>query len=1161
MSTRDAIASCRTCGEPLESGWDRCPSCLNPTAAGEFTCSSCGKEIKPKWKRCPYCKAALGGFAVPTGEIDSVTGGEVENEARIGLTLGMDFAGDAGVGFDVPLELGDVLVERYTIQKLLGSGSVGAVYLAHDSVLGKEVALKIVKAGEGAARSAADQLLHEFQLRERIEDASHVIKAYDPRRAEYKNLPVVLLPMEFAGAGSLRSWLDNHPNVGKRLPEGLNLFIQSCQGIKAIHDAGLIHLDLKPENILLVDGKAKITDFGIGRFCASHFEDNPSRLLRQGVGTPQYMSPEQFKSARQKDIGLTSDVYSLGVMLYELLDGNPPFDGTPIELRDKHLNVTPSPLTGSGERWWRIVGKCLAKKPEDRYQDVDQLAADLQRAKTGDSLLIDAGCPGCGHLNANASAKECERCRTDLSSLFRLCPVCAREVRMDIEACPGCGKQVAAYYLLLERKKRIDRLKDEDPVEAIELLETVLREGAEDYQEQAVALVKQLREKQAQISGLIHQAEQDQSAGDFNKALENWETILRIIPRHRIALKKQTEIQSAITEIQRQLKRACELADQGFFPDAESLLRKCLERNPDHPKAKKLLCSFLDRARDFSAAFEAVDASVKEKRMRLARKQVETALTAAPKHQKTLELKKKIFNTISSTSDLLKRAQEQLQCAEYVEVQRCLAKIENQQADENLDRVKEQLDENRRAFDEGIMNAESAIARKMIYDARADLERVLAVAPKSRRALAMQQLITQIIETTASLLDDAEDYRSAADFEEADDCIKAIEEKQLDENAVNELRKEIVETGQAYLANMEEADAAFDELDLVRELRFLDQALENCPDSEWANERREKNQRMRELVNRLLDAVKQALDQARFTEINEWLREAESTWRHCEAIESLKEKTTSAEEKYSAEINRANVLLKKKKFDSAREACAAALSICPSAQDAMELSSKILTTQSAYEERRRQRWEFFWSCANEWKYGVLGFVLVLVAVIGVILGFRNGVLGVEFLKEWSFNSTWSYVKSFFNFGAMKEWIFQTGWPFLLKLSGYDLITSWVSLTAWPYLMGHNALLLFVAAGILFLCAMIHRLRFTNLFVMFFSMTNRTTNDFDTATIMVAGAIGVLFGGMAAGLSWIARIYIAFTIDECITLGLLIWDVFLAAAFVYSFSAKKEYILR
>ena len=350
MGSEPSVLICQGCGEPLEPDWDRCPACQTPTGTGALTCANCGRSTKTHWKECPSCRTPLPGYATPTHPGGSAprTGGEraaKADQAPLFLSI-MDDSSAPGTahGLDVPILEGDVLGEsnRYTVRKKLGMGGFGSVYRVHDSILKEDFALKIVAAeGEGKAQRAVEQLLHEFKLRGRINDMTHVVKSEDPRPCDYKGLSLVLLPMELATDGNLRQWLGRNRDVEKRRIARLDLFKQTCLGVRAIHEAGLVHMDVKPENVLLCDGRAKVTDFGIGRFTGSGFENNPEQVLRQGVGTPQYMSPEQFQAARQKDISSASDLYSLGLVLYEILDGGLPFDGTRVELREKHLNMPP----------------------------------------------------------------------------------------------------------------------------------------------------------------------------------------------------------------------------------------------------------------------------------------------------------------------------------------------------------------------------------------------------------------------------------------------------------------------------------------------------------------------------------------------------------------------------------------------------------------------------------------------------------------------------------------------------------------------------------------------------------------------------------------------------------------------------------------------------
>lgn len=287
----------------------------------------------------------------------------------------------------MPIDPGTVF-HKYRVQKPLGEGAGGTVYLAEDTYLKKPVSLKMVFPDIGNTQIGVDQLVHEYNTREVMQGHPNILRAESPFETDYFGTKVIVLPMEYAEGGSLRDWINQYKadlEKGENTPEAtrnqaLEFFKQTCQGVKAIHDAGLTHLDLKPENLLIRDGKLKVGDFGFARTQFSNDAANEA-LLSLGTGTPYYMSPEQFQAARSKDIGPASDIYSLGIILFELLDGDPPFGGPRMsfeEIKRAQLEERQSVKKGLPKNLVDCINGCLKKAPEERFQIIDTLISHIE---------------------------------------------------------------------------------------------------------------------------------------------------------------------------------------------------------------------------------------------------------------------------------------------------------------------------------------------------------------------------------------------------------------------------------------------------------------------------------------------------------------------------------------------------------------------------------------------------------------------------------------------------------------------------------------------------------------------------------------------------------------------------------------------------------------
>ncbi len=263
---------------------------------------------------------------------------------------------------------------RYRIIRKLGAGGMANVYLAEDEDLGRRVAIKILN-----DRYANDDLFIERFRREAKSAAglSHpnIVSIYDRGEAE----GTYYIAMEVIEGRSLKELIMTRGP----LPIGVALAYarQVLDALRFAHRHGIIHRDIKPHNILIgPENRLKVTDFGIARH-------GPSQMTEVGsiMGTAQYLSPEQ---ARGAPVTASSDLYSVGIVLYEMLTGKVPFTGdSAIEIAMKHLNELPKPPSKIrpeiAEELDHVVLRALAKAPEDRYQGAEEFADDLERVEAG----------------------------------------------------------------------------------------------------------------------------------------------------------------------------------------------------------------------------------------------------------------------------------------------------------------------------------------------------------------------------------------------------------------------------------------------------------------------------------------------------------------------------------------------------------------------------------------------------------------------------------------------------------------------------------------------------------------------------------------------------------------------------------------------------------
>ena len=315
-------------------------------------------------KKCPKCQADNPGTAtfcadcgtqLPSLEEIEVT--ETIEAPKEELTRGTTFAG------------------RYEIIEELGKGGMGRVYRVEDTKLNQEVALKLIKPDIASDKKTIERFRNELKTARMIAH-KNVCRMFDLGESEGSNF----ITMEYIRGDDLKSLMRKMGQLSAG--QALSIAKQVCDGLIEAHNLGVVHRDLKPQNIMIdTNGNARIMDFGIAR----SIEGKGITGAGVMIGTPDYMSPEQVDG---KETDQRSDVYSLGVILYEMVTGRAPFEGdTALSIAVKHKTETPADPRKYNERlseeFSQIILRCLEKDKEKRYHSAGEVRSELLNIEKG----------------------------------------------------------------------------------------------------------------------------------------------------------------------------------------------------------------------------------------------------------------------------------------------------------------------------------------------------------------------------------------------------------------------------------------------------------------------------------------------------------------------------------------------------------------------------------------------------------------------------------------------------------------------------------------------------------------------------------------------------------------------------------------------------------
>lgn len=310
-------------------------------------------------KRCPACN------------------GEFDNRRIFcpddGVTL-------RSVEADDPM-LGRVIEGKYAVEEQLGRGGMGAVYRARHLLIGDHVAIKVLRADLSDHEDAIERLRREARATRNLK-SPHTVGVIDFSATEDG---MVYLVMEFVQGTVLRTTLESERRLG--LGRVVGIVNQIAEALDQAHEHGIIHRDLKPDNVMLESGKdgrdfVRVLDFGIAKLSSTETKLRTLTTDDVILGTPCYLSPEQCGSGA---VGPWSDVYSLGVMIFEMVTGQVPFDGrSALDVARQHMfSEPPMPskiLPGLSEPVEAVILRSLAKDPEDRYRSAGELARAFDQA-------------------------------------------------------------------------------------------------------------------------------------------------------------------------------------------------------------------------------------------------------------------------------------------------------------------------------------------------------------------------------------------------------------------------------------------------------------------------------------------------------------------------------------------------------------------------------------------------------------------------------------------------------------------------------------------------------------------------------------------------------------------------------------------------------------
>ena len=463
----------------------------------------------------------------------------------------------------VSLPEGATILDQFVIGREVGRGAGSAVFQAVDQVRSETVALKASRLDASDSGEALAAMRRELGAYDRIGDFGNVLHVHDAHVARIGGASLLLLSMEYAAEGSFREWLIQHAtNQPGRLAEAPRWLQGIANGLLAIHESGAAHLDLKPENILISGGRPKVSDLGaahLSRNAADGSAAGRDAVFLPSLRTAAYMAPECFASSYCDEVDARADLYSFGVLAYELLSRpcRPPFQGDYDRLRELHVHVSAAPLPQEIGALATVVARCLEKDPSRRFQSARELIEALDAVESqGDEMEAS-------RLGETAETVEC----------------------LLAEA-----RDLASHRLFVEAKGRC--------LEIIRL---------EPEHAEAQRLLDDLQRRFDQTAELYHRIELEANRADLEETVELLKEAADQFPDHPAGEAIQVAVLGRARRYREAMASAVECLRKKNWELAHSHLERALEMNPRSVEASRAAETLSQALQKRNATRERID--------------------------------------------------------------------------------------------------------------------------------------------------------------------------------------------------------------------------------------------------------------------------------------------------------------------------------------------------------------------------------------------------------------------------------------------------------------------------------------------------------------------------------------------------------------------------